>query len=124
MPNPNKITYSDEKLNEFISLIKRDIGDSSRMYSTLETKVYDVSLREILENTGSFETLLDRLQKMTHIVSQKHDKYMNILDPYEFNPSGIMKNFEFLVKELEEIYFQYTRLEHILEGLISLIRKK
>lgn len=123
MNNQNKITYSEEQIQQFIPLADKDVKDSTALYRSLESKVYDVPFRSYIENTQVFTTLLDRIQKTTQIVSQKHTKYFNMVEHYDINASPSVRRLEVLVDQLDAVYLNFSRLEDTVQELISLAQK-
>jgi len=123
MNPPNKVTYSNEKLREFIPVIQKDINDSNKVLTTLQSKVFDVTFRSIIENPQLYSNLLSQIQQMTQVVSKKVDKYMSLTTGADLYASPIADQVEKLSNELDNIYLAYSRLEDTLETLIELAGK-
>jgi hypothetical protein len=123
MNNQNKITYTEEQIQQFIPAAEKDLRDSTALYRSLESKVYDVPFRSYIEETQVYTTLLDRIQKTTKIVSQKHTKYFNVVEHYDINASPNVRRLEVLVDQLDMVYRNFSRLEDTVEGLVSLAEK-
>jgi hypothetical protein len=123
MNNQNKITYSEEQIQQFIPIVEKDVKDSTALYRSLESKVYDVPFRSYIENTQVYTTFLDRIQKATQIVSQKHTKYFSAVEHYDINASPNVQRLEALVDQLDAVYLKFSRLEDTVQELISLAQK-
>jgi hypothetical protein len=123
MNNQNKITYTEEQIQQFIPVAEKDLKDSTALYNTLESKVYDVPFRAYIDNPQAYSTLLDRIQKATQIVSQKYTKYFNAIEHYDINASPNVRRLEELVDQLDLVYTQFSRLEDTVQELISLAEK-
>lgn len=123
MNNQNKITYTEEQIKQFIPVAEKDLKDSTALYNTLESKVYDVPFRAYIDNPQAYSILLDRIQKTTQIVSQKHTKYFNMVEHYDINASPNIRRLEELVDQLDTVYQNFSRLEDTVETLISLAQK-
>lgn len=123
MNNQNKITYTEEHIQQFIPIAEKDVKDSTALYRSLESKVYDVPFRSYIENSQVYTTLLDRIQKATQIVNQKHTKYFSAVEHYDMNASPNVRRLEELVSQLDAVYMKFSTLEDTVEGLIILAKK-
>jgi hypothetical protein len=123
MNQPNKITYSEEKIQQFIPLAEKSLKDSTAFYNMFALKTLDVPFREYIDNPQPYATLLDRIQKTTQIVSQEHTKYFSIIEHYDVNASENVRRLEELTDQLDSVYLKFSRLEDTVQELISLGQK-
>jgi hypothetical protein len=123
MNQQNKITYSEEKIQQLIPLAEKALKDSTAFYNAFESKTFDVPFRDYIDNTQNYVTLLDRIQKATQIVNQQHSKYFGAVENYDINASPNVRRLEELTDQLDSVYLKFSKLEDTVQELISLAER-
>jgi len=122
--NPqNKITYTDEKIQQLIPLAEKAVKDSTAFYNMFVSKTIDIPFREYIDNTQNYTMLLDRIQKTTQIVNKEYTKYFSVIEHYDMNASPNVRRLEELTDQLDGVYLKFSRLEDTIQELISLGEK-
>lgn len=123
MNQQNKITYSDEKIQQLIPLAEKALKDSTAFYNAFAAKTFDVPFRDYMDNPQLYATLLDRIKKTSNIVNQEFSKYFSVVEHYDMNATPNVTKLEGLVDQLDIIATKFSKLEDTIEELISLGQK-
>lgn len=114
-----KISYTPEKIDEFIEQITKDIASAKNIFTTALNKTKEMSLNNIIEDPSSAEDFLEKLKEINEAINKKHTKYFDIVELYDFmdSPKNV-KQLEYLVDELDHYYYDISKIETVLEEII------
>jgi hypothetical protein len=124
MIKENNISYTPEKIDEFITNITKDISTAENIYRSSLSKVLGLTVGEIAENSANIESYKDKLAGIVEAISKQHTKYFNIIDAYGVGeePTNV-KKLSKLTDKLDDYYSDLSKIEDVLDDLIIASKK-
>lgn len=118
------ISYTPDKIDDFINQINADIEIAKNIFDTSLNKVKQINVGEILDNIDAAENYLIKIQTAGEMIRKKHEKYYNIVDMYgiEDLPSNV-RTLEKLTETLDNYYFDLMKVEDTLSDVIEAAQK-
>jgi conjugal transfer/entry exclusion protein len=124
MIKETNISYTSDKIDDFINQINIDIETAKNIFNTSLSKVKQISVEDVLDNTEAAEDYLTKIQTAGGMISKKHKKYFNVVDMYgiEELPNNV-RTLEKLTEILDNYYFDLMKVEDTLSGIIEATQK-
>jgi hypothetical protein len=124
MIKETNISYTSDKINDFINQINVDVETAKNIFNTSLSKVKQMSVGDVLDNTEAAEDYLTKIQTAGRMISKKHEKYYNVVDMYgvEELPDNV-RTLEKLTEILDNYYFDLMKVEDTLSGIIEATQK-
>jgi len=114
------VTYTTEKIEQFLQEATRDLTDSKKLYNIFFNKTIDLSISNIIENKDEVQKYLELIKNTEETLDKKHSKYFYIVDLYEYPYSD--KNIHKLdrvTNDIDIIKYDIGRISDALEEVIS-----
>jgi len=124
MIKENNISYTPEKIDEFVAQLTKEVESAKNIFSVALNKVKDLSVGSITDNPSFAEGYLEKIKAANEIINKKHSKYFDIVDLYDVGdyPNNV-KQLENLTDTLNNYYYDIMRIEDALEETISASKK-
>jgi len=124
MIKETNISYTSDKINDFINQINVDVETAKNIFNTSLSKVKQMSVGDVLDNIEAAEDYLTKIQTAGGMISKKHEKYYNVVDMYgiEELPDNV-RTLEKLTEILDNYYFDLMKVEDTLSGIIEATQK-
>lgn len=118
------ITYTPEKVDEFVKQASKDLEDAKRILEVMHNKVTALSIGDALDNPESIEALKNQTDKAYNGVDKVHTKYFNIVNMYDTGetPENV-EQLDKIVDELGDYSHKLMKLDTAVEDLIEVAEK-
>jgi len=118
------ISYTPEKIDEFIEQITKEIESAKNIFQTALNRVKGMTIDEIVENTSAAEAYRDKITNAVEALNKKHSMYFNIVDMYEVGemPDSVNSLWK-LTGELDDYYSDLSKVEDVLDNIITAASK-
>ena len=114
------ITYTPEKVDQFVLDLTKELDRAKTVYETARNKVMNMSVGEVLENLDGMKAYKDKLEKAVEMFNKLHTKYFDIVETFDFYgmPANV-RALEKLVDKLDNYYSDLSKVEDVVDDMIS-----
>lgn len=118
------ISYSPEKIDEFVEQLTKEVESAKRIFETALEKVKGMGIGEIVDNISTAEAYREKITRAIEAIDKKHTMYFDIVNMYGVSdlPSNV-RQLEKLTDKLDDYRFDLSRVEDVLEAVISVADK-
>jgi hypothetical protein len=114
------ITYTDDKIKEFLQLTINIKDRSDKSVTSYGSKIIDLSLNDINSGKINTDNLFYELSNELKFLKQKHSELLDVVEKYDYiNSPEDIQNMDSLLSELDSNIMSLDELKEILDDLVS-----
>ena len=119
-----KITYTPEKIDEFVITAEKEKLTAENIFKTIRSKVYDISIQNVIEFPDKLNSLLDKIKQTRSSLNNVAQKYYKVVEMYDvaYYPNNVSK-LDDLVTKLDNLNDDFYLLEEAVDNIIEAVDK-
>jgi hypothetical protein len=118
-PQGINISYTPERIDEFVKAAKEDANKFSTLVDGYKNKIQMYTVGDLVDNLADIIQLQEKVKQAEEAAKAKFEKYYNIVDKYDFLDRP--DNVEELERETTRIDTHYDLFYYISESIENII---
>lgn len=114
------ITYTPEKIDEFVNLAHKDLVAAQEVFRQNLRIIASITLFEMADKKAKYEQKYKEITQYANGLVKKHAQYYNVVDMYEVGelPPNVVK-LDSLTGEIDNLAYDFGKIGDILQSLMD-----